>query len=38
MRAYLTRAYLTAAHGTVVAGKGQGQGSPEAAGLSAQSR
>lgn len=38
VRAYLTRADLTAAHGAVVAGKGQGQGSPEAAALSAQSR
>ena len=29
---------LTAAHGAVVAGKGQGQGSPEAAAQSSQSR
>lgn len=38
VRAYLTRADLTAAHGAVVARKGQGQGSPEAAALGAQSR
>ena len=38
VRAYLTRADLTAAHGAVVAGKGQGQGSPEAAAQSSQSR